>query len=61
MRVTTLLEDLRQAANAPAPDRRLYARAAAELEVLKAGYQRILALPPAADVARARKIAEEYV
>ena len=61
MRVNTLLEDLRQAANSPAPDRRLFAKAAAEIEHLRGGYQRILSTSPAADIARAHKIAEEYV
>lgn len=63
MRISRICDELREAANAPTPDRRLIARAAAEIEHLKRGYLEILAVPDGAldGVQRAKKIAGNYV
>lgn len=62
MRVNTIADDLRQAANGHEMSRALFAQAAAEIEFLRGGYTRILSISPEAEMrGEAKKIAAEYV
>jgi len=57
-----IADDLRSAVNALDPPRELLAKAAVEIEYLRAGYRRIMALSQGSmERGEARKIAEEYV
>lgn len=62
MRVNTIAQDLRDAANTPATAGPLLAKAAVEIEFLRGGYSRILCLSADAVMrGEAQKIAREYV